>query len=221
MTEFRPWKGDSIEEAVKNTRTTKEVDEGVEALQRVRAKMGVVLKKDQSLKVGMYTPKAVVRKEGEKWEEDGKMWEMKHGFKQSISKLQGAKRPWFCPKCGNIMNTRLDDKMWFKKGTCFGCVLSAETKLRVTGKWHEHQRRVMRANAISHLKNMIEELEGYKSTTTGKVQIHFADGRYEDWGPDMDVDKLKEEFQEAIDKLQVDLNELERLQNDSTAGTEN
>ena len=54
--------------------------------------------------VGQYTgEKEPKRKEGEFWKDrDGKQWTLKGGVKQSISPLQDAKTPWWCPKCEKI-----------------------------------------------------------------------------------------------------------------------
>ena len=71
--------------------------------------------------VSQYTPKhhAEGRQEGERWKDaDGKEWEMKNGIPQSISKLQDAKTPWWCPRCGRPLNSPLHEKMYFKKGFC-------------------------------------------------------------------------------------------------------
>jgi len=209
MPEYKPWKGDKLDDAVKSSRKTTEVSEGIEALRGIRESMGKVLKKDQALKISTYTPEKTERKEGERWEEDGKLWEMKDGTKQSVSKLQSAKRPWFCPKCGKVMNTRLDDKMWYKKGTCYDCVVKNETQMRLDGTWHKYQAKVLRANAIAWAKEKIEELESYK-TMVGNPQIHFADGRWEEWN--IGGEKIASDLQAEIDSLGKYVAELEELQ---------
>ena len=86
--------------------------QGEAALDGIRQQIKNRLKKDDSLKVSMYVADKVKRKEGEKWEEDGKLYEWKNGIKQSISKLQDAKTPYWCPQCKQSMNGRLDYKMY-------------------------------------------------------------------------------------------------------------
>jgi len=44
MTEYRPWKGDTLESTVPNARESKDVSEGMDAIRRVREKMGGVPK---------------------------------------------------------------------------------------------------------------------------------------------------------------------------------
>ena len=212
MADYKPWEGDSLKDSLKDTRKSEDVSEGMNAIRGVREKMGTVLKKDQALKISMHTPTKVKRKDGEKWEEDGKLWEMKNGTARSISKLQSAKRPWFCPGCGKVMNKRLDNKMWYKKGICYDCVVKAETQIRIDGTWHSHQARAMRANAISWAKDQIIELEGYRDMVANP-QMHFADGRYEEWN--IDDKKVKEDLQVEIDTLERHLAELEKLQEES------
>jgi len=212
MTDYTPWKGDKLDDSLKQTRKTEDVSEGMSAIRGVREKMGNVLKKDQALKVSMYVPTQTKREEGETWEEDGKLWEMKNGIKQSISKLQAAKRPWWCPECGMSMSSRLDDKMWYKKRKCYDCVVKEETQMRLDGTWDAYQRKMLRANVISMLKDKIEELTDYRDIE-GNPQIHFQDGRYEEWK--IDNTQLKADLQEEIDKLQKDVEELERMSNES------
>jgi len=212
MTDYKPWEGDKLEDSVKNTRQTKDVSDSLGALRAVREKMGRVLKKDQALKISMHTPEKVQREEGEIWEEDGKLWEMKGKIKRSISKIQAAKRPWFCPKCGKVMNKRLDDKMWLKKNVCYDCVVKEETQMRIDGTWHKHQAKAMRANAISWAKEQIAELKGYKDMVANP-QMHFSDGRWEEWK--IDDKKVKLDLQVEIDNLEEHLAELEKLQQES------
>lgn len=206
MSEFQPWKNPNqkIEDALPEHKTL-DIDEGMNAIRGVRERMGEVLKKDQALKISMYVSEKVERKEGDKWEEDGKMWEIKNGIKQSISKVQDAKTPWWCPKCEKIMNTKLDTKFYNKRGTCYNCVITEETELRTNGTWQAYQRKVLYANVIAKVKDTISELKDVQKTIS-KPQIHFQDGRFEEWN--VDLDQVKMDIQKEIDKLECRLEEL-------------
>jgi len=185
MAEYTPWKNSvSLEESVSKTRKTADVSEGVAALNGIRRKMGNVLKKDQALKVSMFIPSKEKHDEGDVWEENDKIWTMKNGIKQSISKVAGAKTPWFCPKCEKIMRGRADDRMWILRGKCHECVTKDETVIRLSGKWEEYETKMMRANAMAYLKDMIEEIQGYVSLVADP-QLHFIDGTFENWKVDM------------------------------------
>lgn len=213
MSEYQPWEGGEkdIQKALPE-RKTFDTSEGMAAIRGVREKMGGVLKKDQALKVSMYTGEKIKRKEGETWtDSDGKEWEMKGGIARSIPKLQGAKMPWWCPKCSGTMKTKLDTKMWFRRGTCHGCVLVEETEMRVNGTWQEYQRRTLYANTIAKIKDTIAEFKGFQETVSNP-QIHFQDGTFEEWK--VGTKKVKEDLQEEIDKLESRLMELQKEMED-------
>ena len=93
--EFAPWEkpDQKIEDAIPKRKTV-DAGEGLNALKGIRERMGGVLKKDQALKISMYVPETVERKNGDTWTDvDGKKWEIKEGINRSISKLQDAKQP--------------------------------------------------------------------------------------------------------------------------------
>lgn len=209
MGEYTPWEGGEKDiKKVLPTRKTFDTSEGMSAIRGVRERMGEVLKKDQALKVSMYTPGKIKRKEGETWtDHDGKEWEMRGGIVRSISKLQGAKMPWWCPKCQKTMKGRLDRTMWYRRGTCHGCVLVEESEMRANGTWEIYQSRIMYANAISRVKESINELQGFHDTVSNP-QIHFSDGRFEEWK--VGTKQIKEDLQEEIDKLKMWLLELQK-----------
>lgn len=199
MNEFEPWK--TPEKKIKDSlpeRKTVDASEGLHALAGIRQKMGNVLKKDQALKISMYTPEKMERKEGDTWEVDGKMWERRGGINMSISKLKDAKTPYFCPMpdCGKMLNGKADNRMWMLRGKCHVCVIKEETEMRANGTWEEHERTVMRANCVARLKDSIDELTSLKSTIANP-QIHFQDGRFEEWSVDMS--KVKNDIQEEIE----------------------
>jgi hypothetical protein len=177
--EFKPWEGDKIQDKLPKRKTI-DTTEGMHALKGVREKMGGVLKKDQALKVSMYTPKKIPRKEGDVWEVDGKEWTMKNGIKTSISKLQTAKMPWWCPQCDKTMNDKLDRKFYYKRGKCHACVLADETEMRINGTWDAYERKMMYANSIANAKDMLDQFKSMKEEISNP-QIHFQDGRFEEW----------------------------------------
>lgn len=203
--EFKPWKGDKIQDKLPKHKTI-DTSEGMQALKGVREKMGEVLKKDQALKVSMYVPKKISRKEGEVWDEDGKQWTIKNGIRMSISNLQDAKMPWWCPKCDKTMNNKLDRKFFYKKGKCHDCVVADETEMRFNGTWHAYECKAMYANAVANAKDMLDQFKSMKEEVSNP-QIHFQDGRFEEWN--IGVDKIKEDLQIEIDQLEVHLVELQ------------
>ena len=70
------------------------------ALRDVRKRIGEVMnKEEQKITVG-WRPEQVDRNEGDVWVGlDGRQWTKKNGVVQVITKLDGLKTPWWCPKC--------------------------------------------------------------------------------------------------------------------------
>ena len=206
--EYKPWEGNDIKESLPQRKTV-DPDEALKALEGIREKMGGVLKKDQALKISMHTPehekKQPTRKEGEVWEENGKKYEWKHGVKQSVSKLQSAKTPVFCPKCEKLLRGRLDSKMQMLHGMCHDCWMPNETRMRLDGTWDAYERHMMLSNAIDRAKDVIQEFRGYQQMLANP-QIHFQDGTFEEWN--IGVDEMKADLQEEIEKLEGWLKEL-------------
>ena len=124
--------------------------------------------------VGQYTgEKEPERKEGDFWKDhDGKQWTLKRGVKQSISPLQDAKTPWWCPKCEKIM-TKLDVNTFRATGQCYDCVAKEESRLKMDGKWDSHREKKILENQIDWLKDRIIELTHYHDTLSNPEFQHF------------------------------------------------
>ena len=208
--EYRPWEkgSDKLEDAVQQTRTTKEIEEGQLAVEGVRDRMKQVFKKDQALKISTYIPDPEpIRAEGETWLDDrNRGWIMKNGKKEPFSFYQDAKRPWFCPKCDKVMNSQVDDKMWLLRGKCFDCVIKEETQMRIDGTWEAYEQEKILSNQISYMKDRINEMEGWIGALR-KPEVHFQDGRFERW--DVDVSQMRTTIQGEIDQLKVLLQQAE------------
>lgn len=127
-----------------------------------------------------YTPPKIERKEGDEWtDSDGKLWTMKNGLIQSISKLQGYKRPWWCPKCSKAMNHRFDDKFYNRTGKCYNCNIDDDTKMMIDGTFEAMEKTRVRNNEISWLKDHISECKDYIRTFK-TPQVHFENGGWEE-----------------------------------------
>jgi hypothetical protein len=124
--------------------------------------------------VGQYTgKKEPKRKEGEFWKDrDGKQWTVKGGIKQSISPLQGAKTPWWCPVCGKTM-TKLDVNTFRATTKCYDCVAKEESRLKMDGLWDKHKEKKILENQIDWLKDRIVELTHYHDTLSNPEIQYF------------------------------------------------
>jgi hypothetical protein len=148
--------------------------------------------------VGQYTgEKEPQRQEGDFWKDrDGKQWTVKGGIKQSISPLQGAKTPWWCPVCGKNM-TKLDVKTFRATTKCYDCVAKEESRIKMDGLWDTHKEKKILENQIDWLKDRIVELTQYHDTLSNP-ELQYFDS---DTGTVLMVDK----YSMPLDTVKKDL----------------
>ena len=148
--------------------------------------------------VGQYTgEKEPKRKEGDFWKDrNGKQWTVKRGIKQSISPLQGAKTPWWCPECGKTMD-KLDVKTFRARTRCYDCVAKEESRIKMDGLWDTHKEKKILENQIDWLKDRIIELTHYHDTLSNP-EIHHFDS---DTGVVLKIDK----YSIPIDTVKKDI----------------
>lgn len=179
-----------------------------EALNDVRRKVAEKLNKDdQRLVFGWRGEPAPKRKEGDVWEDvHGKTWTVKNGITQSVTKLDGAKTPFWCPKCSKPMNHRFDIKFWRLRGHCMDCNVEAEAELRRTGQWKEYEKNIMLRNYIAAVNDKIAELQHYHDTVSKPEFVNADETRIlmvEKW--DVDIEKIKADLKKDIDTLKENL----------------
>jgi hypothetical protein len=179
-----------------------EVQQKVEGIRNDIAKK--MTKWADRIQVSMaFTPK-IKRVEGERWTENDKRYEMRDGIKQSISLMQEVRMPWWCPKCSKPMNHRFDRKFYYLRGWCFNCNVDIEGQMRFDGTYEAYEKRLLRENEKSYLRDKIQERMDY--IRTFKIpQVHFQDGRWEELATmDMFAD-LFQELEKEIDWCQARL----------------
>ena len=126
---------------------------------KVRKKIGDQMNRyADRIIVSQYTgQKEPNRKEGEVWHDnEGKKWTLKKGIKQSISPLQDAKTPWWCPQCGKTMD-KIDVKTFRATTKCYDCVAKEESRLKMDGEWDNWKEQRVLENQIDWLKDRIVE----------------------------------------------------------------
>jgi hypothetical protein len=180
------------------------------ALHDVRRKVNEVMnKQDKKLTFG-WTPQKVERKEGEVWEDvDGKKWTRKNGVIQSVTKLDGFKTPWWCPKCDTPLNG-IHIKAYKKAGHCHECMLKEEMELKQSGKWNDIIIEKGRQNHIAAVKDKIQELQSYHDNLSQPEFLHADNEKIlmiEKW--DMDINTVKNDLAVEISKLQKHLDMVE------------
>jgi len=175
------------------------------ALYNVRRKIAEVVKKEGDKVVVGYTggPKEV-HKEGDIWIEDEKQWTIKNGVRQSISRLESARMPMFCPKCGKTMSGWLNTKFWRLRGKCEDCVLKEETELRITGEWEQYEVVNELKNQIAFVRDQIAEITSYRDALSQPEIIHADEEKIlmvEKWT--VDLNKVRKDMTEDIERLEV------------------
>ena len=125
--------------------------------------------------------------------------------------MKDVRMPMFCPECDKIMKKRLDDKMWRMFGHCFDCQIKIENKLRIEGKYEEWAEKKIRKNKIAFIKDQIQAISEWKDMKApefyNNVGVNYPMLEKEKW--DIDVEKIKKEAEEAIEKFTEELKKLE------------
>lgn len=177
-----------------------------DALNDVRRKVAEKLKQDdQRLVFGWRGEAEPTRKEGDVWEDvHGKRWTIKNGIRQTITKLDDAKTPFWCPKCSKPLNHRFDVKFWRIRGHCMDCNIKFESQLRREGKWEEYERKVMLRNYIAEVKDKIAELQSYYNEVSKPEFLIMNENEktvlmMEKW--DVNIDQIKADLLKDIELL--------------------
>jgi hypothetical protein len=183
-----------------------------EAINNVRRKINEVMKKtDEQIVVGWRPGMEPTRQEGDVWTGlDDRKWTIKNGIKQTVTKLDSAKNPWFCPQCNKALSHKLDSKFWALRGKCMDCVIVEETEIRRQGKWEEYERNKLQSNYLASLKDTIAQLEDAYENLSAPEVILADDTKIlmiEKW--DVDINKVKADLQKDIDELKAHLSQLQ------------
>lgn len=183
-----------------------------EALNDVRKKVAEKLNKDgNKLVFGWRGEAEPTRKEGDVWEDvNGKKWTVKNGIRQTVTKLDDAKTPHWCPKCSKPMNHRFDVKFWRLRGHCMDCNVKHETELRRQGKWKEFEQKMMLRNYISAAKDRLQELQHYLDNLSKPEYLLMNETEktvlmFEKW--DVDLDTVRKDLTDEIELIKKNLAE--------------
>ena len=150
-----------------------------------------------------YEKRNEVRQEGEEWEENGKIWTIKDGLKQSISKLEGLKRlvvlPLLCPKCSKLVRVNdLNKKMFAIHNMCFNCVIEFENKLKAKGLYEAYEKQILNSNKLALVSDLEKALDDWLITDDN---IITEAGDIENWQKTTAKEKLHSEAKETLQKI--------------------
>jgi len=151
-------------------------------VERVRNLVNKDFTKGTKQQVGYKKASTGKHEEGDTWEESGRMWTIKNGLKQNVTKLGNAKKalrtPLSCPKCSGPMNNHLAEKMYKIHGFCFNCTIDYEASLRKAGLYEQYEKRFMQGN----MKSFIDDLAIIMETEEDSKESFVTEqGDVEDW----------------------------------------
>jgi len=157
---------------------------------------------DRTQIIGGWENKKDEYKEGDTWEENGKVWTIKNNIKQSITKLDKFKYlvhlPLCCPSCKKPMKDNdLNKKMFSIHKMCLDCVVDMESKIKLEDKWDEYAKNVMNANKNASLEEFEQAVESWmldKDTFVSEA------GDIESWSGG-DKAKMYDEVKKKIEEL--------------------
>jgi hypothetical protein len=142
-------------------------------------------------------------KEGDEWEENGKVWTIKNGIKQTITKFDKLKRlvlmPYKCPSCEKPMSLNdLNKKMYSLHGVCFDCVIERETRLKIEGKYEQYEKKILNINK----NDLLTDLEaGLEQWVNEKDTFVSEDGVVESWSSTNNNKEVYKEIKQRLKKL--------------------
>jgi hypothetical protein len=172
-------------------------------------RMRNIIKKDYTAKTTTqigYSKAQIDHKEGDVWDENGKQWTIKNGIKQTVTRFDKLKEsillPLTCPKCNKAMkNHHLNKKMWPIHKMCFDCVITMESKLKLTGQYEEYARNLINRGVKAHIKDLEDALLELALDESNEGFVTEA-GDIEKWaGKGIDKQKIIQDLQEYIQKL--------------------
>jgi hypothetical protein len=158
-----------------------------------------------STQIGYVKPQ-VNYQEGDVWEDSGKVWTIKNGLKQTVTRFDELKRlvvmPLTCPKCNKPMvKGKTDKQMYTIHQMCFDCVIEHETQLKRDGKFKDYQRNIINQGIAVHIKEMEDVLLELMLDQSEETFVTEA-GDIETWkGKNMDKQKISQDIQDYMQKL--------------------
>lgn len=151
-----------------------------------------------------YTKEEIEYKEGDIWEEDERIWTIKNGIKQNITKLDAVKKayntPLFCPSCKNLMDNRFDEKYYKIHKTCYNCVVEHETELKRLGLWGDYEKAIHNSDIDGFIKDF--KVWVYEQIETGNEGFITEAGDVEKWDGKVNKKKALESLNKTLEYLE-------------------
>jgi hypothetical protein len=169
--------------------------------------------------VGFTQKEVKKRKEGETWEDEYHKYEQKKGYYVKSSKnsdiyteIRDYVRQYDnCknPECKTISYKPKDTKFIKKTGLCMNCTVDLEHNFRTAGIWKEYETYRIATRMIIDGKLRIEQLRQAHDEAKQVYEFVNEDGSLETWTVPQDVETMKKEIMEIIEKGLQEIKDLE------------
>lgn len=152
-----------------------------------------------------YNKKTEDYSEGDIWEDNGKMWTIIRGIKQSYTKLDGIKKtikiPLVCPNCKKRMKNKIDHKMYMIHDVCHDCVIETESKHKRDGTYDEYVKTFVSRNIESHIKEAEQFIVEFAESKMNSFVTEAGD--IEEFEGDIKKDSIIEQWKKELDEMRL------------------
>jgi len=154
--------------------------------------------------IGYKKKKEHSHKEGETWEENGKVWTIKDGVKTNQTQLDKIKKlnqlPLFCPQCGNLTYPNRDNKIYKIHKKCLECVIDMEHELKKNNLWGEYEKNIIN----SDLEGLIEMYKNFMLEQINNNETMFITekGKKQEWIGGNNNNQIQKLLEEGIQYLE-------------------
>jgi len=165
-----------------------------------------------------YAPINIQRKIGDIWTDvKGITWEQKQGYRVRVNKQIDSIRELIKQECSvckkdiRLFGTHYDEKVFLKTGKCYECLTDEHTKLKITGKFEEHERRIIWSNQLSYLKEVRQHLQESLvnlEKDDAKMELVHSDGTISTW-TGAQVTQFTESAKKDLEQVNKGIEELE------------
>jgi len=136
--------------------------------------------------------------EGDIWEEDGSVWTIKDGIRETVNPYDEIYKslmiPLTCPKCNTIMNKRLDKVYYPIYENCFNCEVDKRDELEKEGKLEEY----LKPKKDDFLDKSFEEFESFiRNKVATEINDAAENGDEQNYEGGYDLDAVEEYIQKA------------------------
>lgn len=139
------------------------------------------------------------RSEGDVWEDGNKIWTIKNGIKQNVSKMQKVrdfvKMPLCCPECGNVMKGQFDRHHWKINKKCLSCVTLEEQQMRNKGTYQDKKKELFKLSKTAEIADITMQFNDWiDNNPTFVTEL----GEIEDWSGGLNKEEIKAKFKKEL-----------------------